>query len=79
MVLGEDLAVGLRALVLAAKHQLRGRRIHDARHASAALVAGITAVYTYDMDDWRIFADDGLHIVGPPSTMSQLSLWAGGP
>jgi predicted nucleic acid-binding protein len=79
MVLNEDLAVGLRTLALAAKHQLTGRRIHDARHAAAALVAGITAVYTYDVDDWRIFADDSLRIVGPPSTMSQLSLRAGGP
>ena len=79
MVLGEDLAVELRTLALAAKHQLTGRRIHDARHAAAALVAGITGVYTYDVDDWRIFADDGLRIVGPPSTMSQLSLRTGGP
>ncbi|HXH13071.1 MAG TPA: type II toxin-antitoxin system VapC family toxin [Alphaproteobacteria bacterium] len=79
MVLDEDLAVGLRTLGLAAKYQLTGRRIHDARHAAAALVAGITAVYTYDVDDWRIFADDGLRIVGPPSTISQLSLRAGGP
>jgi hypothetical protein len=37
-------------------------------------VAGITGVYTYDVDDWRVFAADGLRIVGPPSTMSQLGL-----
>jgi predicted nucleic acid-binding protein len=72
IVLREDLEVGLRTLALAATHQLTGRRIHDARHAAATLVAGITAVYTYDVDDWRVFADDGLRIVGPPSTMAQL-------
>jgi len=72
VVLREDLEVGLRTLALAATHELTGRRIHDARHAAAALVAGITAVYTYDVDDWRVFADDGLRIVGPLSTMTQL-------
>jgi predicted nucleic acid-binding protein len=72
IVLREDLEVGLQTLALAATHQLTGRRIHDARHAASALVAGITAVYTYDVDDWRVFADDGLSIVGPPSTMAQL-------
>ena len=72
IVLSENLEVGLRTLTLAATHQLMGRRIHDARHAAAALVAGIAAVYTYDVDDCRVFAADGLRIVGPPSTMSQL-------
>jgi predicted nucleic acid-binding protein len=74
IVLREDLEVGLRTLALAAMHQLTGRRIHDARHAAAALGAGITGVYTYDVDDWRVFTADGLRIVGPPSTMSQLGL-----
>jgi predicted nucleic acid-binding protein len=72
IVLCEDLEVGLHTPALAATHQLTGRRIHDARHAAAALVAGITTVYTYDVDDWRVFADEGLRIVGPPSTMAQL-------
>jgi hypothetical protein len=72
IVLREDLEVGLRTLALAATHQLTGRRIQGARHAAAALVADITAIYTYDVDDWRVFTDDGLHIVGPPSTMAQL-------
>jgi hypothetical protein len=70
IVLREDLEVGLRTLALAATHQLTGRRIQGARHAAAALVADITAIYTYDVDDWRVFTDDGLHIVGPPSTMA---------
>ncbi|HEY7492673.1 MAG TPA: type II toxin-antitoxin system VapC family toxin, partial [Candidatus Tectomicrobia bacterium] len=73
VVLAEGLDVGLRTLALAARHQLTGRRIHDARHAAAALVAGVTAVYTYDVDDWGDFALDGLQIVGPPSTMVRLS------
>lgn len=73
VVLTEGVEVGLRTLELAARHQLTGRRIHDARHAAAALVAGVTAVYTYDVDDWNDFAPDGLQIVGPPSTMVRLS------
>ena len=50
IVLSEDLDAGLSTLTLAATHQLTGRRIHDARHAAAALVAGIAAVYTYDVE-----------------------------
>jgi predicted nucleic acid-binding protein len=46
---GQDVA--LRMVELAASHQLRARRVHDARHAAAAIVAGITSVYTYDSDD----------------------------
>ena len=34
------------ALHLAARHRLTARRIHDARHAAAALWAGVTSVYT---------------------------------
>jgi predicted nucleic acid-binding protein len=33
-------------LELAATHQLKARRIHDARHAATALVAGIRQVYS---------------------------------
>ena len=73
VVLPEGLEVGLRMLELAARHRLTGRRIHDARHAAAALVAGVTAVHTYDTNDWDYFAPDGLRIVGPPSTLVHLA------
>ncbi len=59
-------------LELAAAHSLRARRVHDARHAAAALIAGVTSVYTYDVEDWRAFEVDGLSIAGPPSTLTPL-------
>jgi predicted nucleic acid-binding protein len=67
---GQDAA--LRMVELAASHQLRARRVHDARHAAAAIVAGITSVYTYDSDDWKSFERDGLSIAGPISTLARL-------
>ncbi len=48
---GQDVA--LRMLELAASHQLRARRVHDARHAAAAIVAGVNSVFTYDAEDWE--------------------------
>jgi predicted nucleic acid-binding protein len=72
VVLSENLEVALQTLELAAKHRLTARRIHDARHAATALVAGVLSVYPYDVDDWQAFASDGLHIVGPPSTLARL-------
>ena len=71
-VLNENLGVMLKALALAAKYKLTARRIHDARHATAALEAGVVSVYTYDVDDWRVFAADGLQITGPPTTVARL-------
>jgi predicted nucleic acid-binding protein len=65
-------AVALRTLELAASHQLKARRIHDARHAAAALVAGVSSVFTYDTDDWEAFENDGLRIAGPASTLTHL-------
>jgi predicted nucleic acid-binding protein len=62
----------LRMLELAAAHQLRARRVHDARHAAAAIVAGITSVFTYDAEDWESFEGDGLSITGPASTLARL-------
>jgi predicted nucleic acid-binding protein len=73
IVLNENLAGALKTLELAATHRLTARRIHDARHAATALVARVHSVYTYDADDWQIFADDGLHIAGPPSTVARLA------
>jgi predicted nucleic acid-binding protein len=69
----DGVEVTLRTLTLAAKHQLTARRIHDARHAATALVAGITSVYTYDIEDWQVFEADGLHIVGPPTTVARIA------
>lgn len=73
VVLNENLEGALKTLELAATHRLTARRIHDARHAATALVAGVFSVYTYDADDWQVFASDGLHIVGPPSTIARLA------
>ena len=69
-VLPTDLSGMLKMLEIAANHQLTARRIHDARHAATALVAGVNQVYTYDIDDWRIFQSDGITIVGPPSVLA---------
>jgi len=73
IVLTDGIEVTLRTLALAAKHQLTARRVHDARHAATALVAGITSVYTYDIDDWQVFEADGLCIVGPSTTMAHIA------
>jgi len=71
-VLEDDQAAALRTLELATAHQLRARRIHDARHAATALVAGISLVFTYDVEDWKVFEGDGLRIAGPASTLARL-------
>jgi predicted nucleic acid-binding protein len=68
-VLEENRVVTLLALELAASHGLSARRVHDARHAAAALNAGVQKVYTYDLDDWQKFQVDGLKIVGPESVL----------
>ncbi|MGB9724527.1 MAG: type II toxin-antitoxin system VapC family toxin [Chloroflexia bacterium] len=57
------------ALELAATHHLTARRIHDARHAAAALLANVRSVYTYDLHDWQAFEGHGLIIAGPPSVL----------
>jgi hypothetical protein len=71
--LNESLGVSLKTLELAAKHGLTARRVHDARHAAAALEAGVVSVYTYDIDDWQVFEADGLRIVGPPTMVARRS------
>jgi predicted nucleic acid-binding protein len=68
-VLDTTLDAGLKMLELAAKHTLTARRVHDARHAATALVAGISKVYTYDIEDWKAFQTDGITISGPPSVL----------
>ena len=70
-VLDENLEVILCALELAASRRLTARRVHDARHAAAALVAGVREVYTYDIDDWQAFETAGLMIVGPESILAR--------
>ncbi len=72
-ILPDGLATTLKTMELASVHNLTARRIHDARHAAAALAAGVTTVYTYDVDDWKLFASDGLTIVGPPSGLRRMS------
>lgn len=58
-------------LQLVSKHRLTARRVHDARHAAAALSAGVQQVYTYDFDDWKRFSEDGLQIIGPASILGR--------
>jgi predicted nucleic acid-binding protein len=68
-VLSDNQDAALMMLELVAEHHLTARRVHDARHAATALVAGVEAVYTYDTEDWEIFEGDGLVIAGPASTL----------
>jgi len=76
-VMGEGLEVALRALELAARYGLTARRVHDARHAAAALVAGIREVYTYDIADWQAFELDGLRVARPISTLAAIDVTQG--
>ena len=71
-VLEVGLDAALLALELASAHGLTARRVHDARHAAAALIAGVRCVYTYDVSDWQAFEVDGLLIEGPASTVAQM-------
>lgn len=72
-VLSDGLSVTLRMLKLAASHDLTARRIHDARHAATALEADVHSVYTYDIDDWKVFKPDGIEIAGPDSVLVELN------
>ena len=72
-ILPDSLAAALQSLEMASAHNLTARRIHDARHAAAALVAGVTRVYTYDVEDWKLFASEGLTIIGPVSSLTLLA------
>ena len=71
-VLFDGLEVSLRMLELSEKYGLTARRVHDARHAATALIAGVAQIYTYDVEDWQIFGPDGLIITGPPSILPTL-------
>jgi len=71
-IIEEGIEAILQALDLAAQHKLTARRTHDARYAGAALVTGTRKVYTYDIEDWQPFEQNGLKIAGPDSTMLRL-------
>ena len=68
-VLSEDRETGALALDMAARHGLKARRVHDARHAATALRHGVRQVYSYDVADWRLFETDGLMLAGPESVV----------
>jgi len=68
-VLPTGIEAGLLMLDLVAEHKLTARRVHDARHAATALVAGVTRVYTYDVADWRVFVSNGIRVIGPESVL----------
>lgn len=69
-VLTEDRDVVMKALESASVLNLTARWVHDARHAAAALRAGVREVYTYDPNDWERFSEWGLRVVGPESTLA---------
>jgi predicted nucleic acid-binding protein len=54
----------------AKRYALTGRRVHDARHAATALEAGVQGVFTYDVEDWRVFEPEGIVLAGPPSVLA---------
>jgi predicted nucleic acid-binding protein len=69
-VLDTGREAAIQMLGMAASYHLTARRIHDARHAATALAAGITQVYTYDIDDWKAFTSNGIRIIGPASMVT---------
>jgi predicted nucleic acid-binding protein len=70
-VLEENRETSLLMLELAQRHRLTARRVHDARHAAAALSADVRHVYTYDVYDWSLFQEDGLTLAGPESVLAK--------
>jgi predicted nucleic acid-binding protein len=72
-VLPETLEAVLLGLQLARAHNLTARSVHDARHAACALMHSGEGVYTYDFNDWRAFAPDGMQVLGPPSTIARIA------
>ena len=69
-VLETGVDAGKKILELAANYRLTARRIHDARHAATALVAGVRQVYTYDIADWQVFQPDRIVLIDPKSRTS---------
>jgi len=68
-VLSNALEASLKMLELSQKYNLTARRVHDARHAATAIINGLKLIYTYDVDDWKIFSSEGLTIIGPKSVL----------
>jgi predicted nucleic acid-binding protein len=71
-VLPDGLDISLKTLQLVETYNLRARRTHDARHAATAICNGVSKVYTYDVNDWKIFGSENLHIEGPNSVLNKL-------
>jgi predicted nucleic acid-binding protein len=72
-VLPDSREATLKMLDLAKKYHLTDRKVHDARHAAMAIVAGVCSVYTYDIEDWQVFSSEGLSITGPKSVLEKLA------
>ncbi len=71
-VLPDSREASLKMLELAEKYHLTARRVHDARHAAMAIVSGVSQVYTYDVNDWKMFTPEGLSIAGPNSILGSI-------
>ena len=71
LVLISGLEASLQMLELAGRHNLGPEHLHTARDAATALAAGVSTVYTYDVEAWEPFLADGLHIGGPSSVMAR--------
>jgi predicted nucleic acid-binding protein len=72
-ILPDGLKATLKMLEISEKYKLTARRVHDAMHAATALMNGVTSVYTYDVDDWKVFKPEGLIIIGPAGVLEEKS------
>lgn len=72
-ILPETSEILPKMMELARKHKLKARGIHDARHASTALVHNIQSVITYDTKDWKRFNSDGIHAIEPRSILAKMT------
>jgi predicted nucleic acid-binding protein len=57
LLVDENRATHQNLLQLIKKHQLRGKRIHDANIASTMLAHGISRLITLNPDDFALFSD----------------------
>jgi predicted nucleic acid-binding protein len=72
-ILADGFEACLKMLEISEKYKLTARRVHDVRHAATALINGVTSVYTYDVDDWKVFNPEGMIIIGPPGVLEEKS------